>query len=233
MKLFVMTDTDSDFLEVLKSCSVDVNRFTFSEALHADLAVYDAYCILPSVTNIVLDARLRKRLETEVNKGKRLFGESLGSFGEFICANLTSTVRHRLVCITEDIPGIACGDLLDDMANRAGFPEVELPDMKPLLVYKEQIIAHAHTSLSREEVMKDAKYGLWQYKGNVLVSAFCLHHFNKARFAPRAPWEALIRYIAAWITGNEPTFIPAPFCITARLRRSPLKPHARRQSRAG
>lgn len=212
MKLLILTEEVCDFSAVLESCGADTDRMTLADALHTDLTAYDAYCVLPF--GKILDARLRERLEAENAKGKKVFAEALNTYLGIYSAEPVNTTRSRLIYVEPEhgmkIPGLETGDLLDDECNGRMQPWYGVPGMVPLLVYREHIIAHTHTDMSREDMLKDAGQGLWMVGEHVMMTSFRLHNFNKARFAPRKNWEKLIAFIAEWLTGNVPAYMPAP-----------------------
>ena len=212
MKILIVSDTACDFTDVLESCGAGTRRLSFYDAIYEDLSAYDSFCILPGKSGAYLEPRLRQKLEDEAEKGKKVFLQAVRGFQDHHCQEPADSTRSRLIYLApeegEGIEGFETGDLLDDEANRVCVPEMHLQDMEPILVYREQIIAHTHTGMSREEILKDCKLGLWCCGENLLWSAFVLRNFNKARFAPRRRWQALIAYIARWITGREPAFFP-------------------------
>lgn len=212
-RLLVIAEQESDLTAVLESCGAQVIRLSHSEALDEELSSYDAYCVL--LPGKVLDARLRERLERENARGKRVFTEALMSYLDVYSARGRNTVRSRLIYLEPEdgkgIPGLKTGDLLDDESNVAQLPYFLMKDTVPLLVYREYIIAHAHTDMEPEEIRKDAKPGLWKCCGDtVMMTSFWLHNYNRARFAPRDAWTKLIRYIAEWLTGSSPSKMPEP-----------------------
>lgn len=211
-KCLVIADEASDFTSVLESCGTKVDRIPFEKAYAADLADYDVYCVLAG--GKVLDPRLRVRLEEENAKGKRIFTEALNSWGGIYSADPADTARRRLVVVQpeseEGIPGLSTGDLLEDQSNSMMQPWYTVPGLKPLLVYRDHIIAHRHWNASREEIVRNSGLGLWTIGGTVMMCSFEMHNFNRARFAPRKAWEKLIRFIARWITGAYPAYMPMP-----------------------
>ena len=212
-KCLIIAKERSDFTDVLESCGAAVTRLTMEEAVGRDLTGYDSFCVL--AYGRVLDPRLRVRLEEAAASGKRVFTEALSSFLSIFSAEPVDTTHRRLVAVRPEdperaIPGLETGDLLDDMGNAMMQPFSSAPDMTPLLVYREHVIAHRHFRASREEILKDGRLGLWTVGENVMMCSFTLHNFNKARFAPRESWRKLIVWIAEWITGKTPSFLPEP-----------------------
>lgn len=68
MRCLLISESESDFSDVLESCGVYVDRISMEDAVCIQLSSYDAYAIL-SCTK-VLDPRFRVRLEAEIDKGK-------------------------------------------------------------------------------------------------------------------------------------------------------------------
>lgn len=213
MKLLIITEKTCDISEVLQHCPVEKDTVSFDQALQTDLQKYDAFCILGG-TDTTLDARLRSRLEKEADKGKKVFLEAVRSFRSVYTMNPAETTRSRLVYVAPEngggIPGLTTGDLLDDECGLTITPWFSYAGMVPLLVYKEQIIAHTHTDLSAEEILKNSRIGMFRLGENVLMAMFCMENYNRARFAPRSNWEKLVRYIAVFLTGTEPESMPEP-----------------------
>ena len=209
-KILVIADGRYDFLQVLESCRAEIDCVSFVQALHRDLSAYDGYCVLAAGHR--LDARLRETLETENRKGKRIFLEAVGSFLTIYSADGVDTTQSRLIYVQpeegEGIPGLCTGDLLDDECNRMMQPYYLTQDAVPLLVYRHRIVAHAHTAMNRAEILDGCRMGMWRCGDTVLMTSFQLHNFNRARFAPRAAWEKVIAFIAAWLTGSEPASMP-------------------------
>ena len=214
MRLLIVSDVCCDLSEVLKSCGVYVQRIGFQDAVYAELSGYDAFCILPKECGTYLEPRFRQKLERENDKGKRVFLQGVRSFQDYLYEKPEDTTRSRLIYLEPEegkkISGLRTGDLLDDEANMMCVPQTHLEDMKGILYYKEHIIAHTHTDMTREEIQRDSRMGLWECRENILCSAFILRNFNKARFAPRRMWQSLISYIAWWLTGKEPVYFPEP-----------------------
>ncbi len=208
MKLLIITKRPTDLTDVLGRCGCEITQTTASEAIGLDLNPFDAFCVLGF--GRVLDARLRAALETEAQKGKPMFLEAVNSFLGIYSADGVATVRSRLICVDEELDGLAMGDLLDDEANHMMQPYVLPEDYTPLLVYKERIVAHAHLDGTKQELLQDSKCGLWRLGSNLLMSSFSLSDYNKARFAPKKAWQKVISYIARFLTGNQPHRFPDP-----------------------
>ena len=211
MKILIVSDSECDFTEVLKSCGAETECICFENVLKADFSKFDSFCILPEKSGDYLEARFREKLEREAEKGKRIFLQAIRGFQDVLCGDPTDSTKSRLIYAEPSegkISGLVTGDLLDDEANLMCVPELHPEDVEPILVYQEHIIAHTHTKMPVEEILKNGKPGLWKAGKNVLWTGFVLRNFNEARFSPRAKWETVIRYLAFWITGREPAFYP-------------------------
>ncbi len=213
VRCLLLNDSGSDIGKALESCGAEIIRMSFSEALSADLSPFNSFCVFGN--GGTLDPRLRVRLEAEwQTKKKRVFAEALKSFGLIYCAGAADTTTRRLVsvCSAEEggAPGLAAGDLLDDGANRMYLPYQRIPGMKPLLVYKDRVVAHRRWKADRETLLKDYEPGLWMLGDSLMMSSFVLHDFRRARFTPTESWSRLIAFIAEWLTGCRPTRLPAP-----------------------
>ena len=210
MKLLIINRQNSDLEKVLESCGADITFSSFRGALFDDLSAYDSYCVFADYKS--LDSRLREKLENEAERGKKIFFEAIESWGGLYCAPAVSTVRSRLIAIDSCIAGLSVGDLLDDESNLSMRPWYNLPHgMRHILVYREQIIAHEHIkNADKEELMKNSACGLFLVGENVMMSSFVLRNFNRARFAPRESWQKVIKFLAQWLTGSLPSYMPDP-----------------------
>lgn len=212
MNCLLIADAPGDLGSVLDSSGVRIAHMTAGQALHADLSAFDAFCVFCAFEP--LDPRLRLRLEQQAAAGKRLFLEAVTSWRGLYCAEPADTTRSRLVVVQptdgEGIPGLATGDLLDDCSNRMARPWYAVPGMRPLLVYREHVIAHRHWDAGREEILRDSAPGLWLLGENELLCSFVLHNFNRARFAPRDAWQKVIGFLVRWLTGRDAAAFPEP-----------------------
>ncbi|NLZ36789.1 MAG: hypothetical protein GX897_04845 [Clostridiales bacterium] len=213
MKLLIITNESCDLADVLRSCPAETKTLSFDEAIRADICGYDAFCVFGD-GGMTLDARLRLKLENEADRGKRIFLESIGSFRSIYSAGPVDTTRSRLIYLAPDsgegIPGLRTGNLLDDEAGQLITPWFSVPGTTPLLVFKEQIIAHTHTDAAPEEILKNSRPGMFKIGDNILWALFNMRNFNKARFAPRGNWEKLVKYICRFLTDSEPRYMPEP-----------------------
>lgn len=213
MKLLIISAESCDLSDLLLSCPCDKEIMSFEKAHEVDLDKYDSFCVLGN-GGTCLDARLRSKLEDAADKGKKLFLEGICAFRSVYSATPAETTRSRLVYVEPEnangISGLKTGDLLDDESGFTMTPWYSYENMVPLLVYKQQVIAHTHTDLPKSEIMQNSKVGMFLFGDNVLMAMFCMRNFNRARFAPRGNWEKLVRYIARFLTDTEPLTMPEP-----------------------
>lgn len=211
MKLLIIGNEPSDFAQVLRSCRTELTELTEKQAVERGLDGFDSFCVFSGEEPSGYNFRLREKLEEKAAQGCRIFLERPASFGYIYSQDPVSTVRSRLVCVAdEEIPGLSVGDLLDDGANFAMEPWFDVDGITPLFVYKEHIIAHAHTNLSKAEITEDSRRGIWKLGDNVIMTSFFIKNFNRARFSPRENWKSLISWLCVWLTGNAPDAFPAP-----------------------
>ena len=72
-------------------------------------------------------------------------------------------------------------------------------------------LAHDRSRLEADE-LKKAQNALW-LTGSTLICAFRLASYRRARLAPLANWEALLRYIMGFLAGGVTEInFPAPVC---------------------
>lgn len=206
MKLLLLADRKTDLGEVLESCGADVTRVPLNEGVNIDIKAFDVYAVIGG--GKVLDPRLRVCLEEETEKGKRLFTQGLNSWGGIYSEEPIDTTRSRIVVLTSEIPGLERGELLDDGSNRMMRPWFDVPGQKILLKYGEHIVAHRKTDADTVSLSEKSAPAMWLLGENVLMCSFELHNFNRARFAPRKPWQSLISFIVEWLTGCKPTAFP-------------------------
>ena len=91
MKILIVSDSECDFTEVLKSCGAETECICFGNVLKADFSKFDSFCILPEKSGDYLEARFREKLERQ----KREKGFSCRQFEDFrmFCAEIRQTAR--------------------------------------------------------------------------------------------------------------------------------------------
>lgn len=210
MKLLILTEAENDLTQILSGCNMDTEIMTVHDALSLPRNDFDAYCVLGYGKR--LDARLHHMLEQAAEQGKRVFVEATGGFYGIYSAPPVDTTRSRLIYVDPGdgtgIPGLETGDLLDDQANLMMKPWNMVSGYKPLLVYKCRIIAHTHLNEDKASILSGSDCGLWMVGESIMMTSFHLHNFRRARFAPIAAWEKVIRYIVHWLTGADSVPMP-------------------------
>lgn len=210
MNCLILEDNSYDFSAVLESCGISSTYASLDEAIGMDLSKFDSFVIF--ACGKVLDPRFRVALEKEIEKGKRLFAEGLNSWDGIYSGEPFDTTRMRLVVAADHqnggIPGLSVGDLLDDGSNSMMCPWYTVKGFTPILVHRNHIVAHKHWNADIDEIKKDSFPALWKIGTNVMMCAFTIHNFVRARFAPKRNWRLLVDYIARFITGKEPTSYP-------------------------
>jgi hypothetical protein len=150
---------------------------------------------------LVLAPRVRVLVEDYLRSGKRTLAEFTGSIGLTYSAPPVSTRFDRLV-VASAVSGLAAGDVLDLHANARTNPYCTHAGQPPILVYRTNLTAH--TRAAGPAVTPDLQdWALWQEEPNLMVCSFRCCNFNRARFAPRQRWRHLMRFILAWLVGEE------------------------------
>lgn len=213
-RILVVTDGDSDLLQLLqKSCDVTVISL---DSVDVNPNAYDALCVLVG-NNIYptnLSAPLHDCMEKMRRQGKPVFCEFVGPIGGVRLRGTVQMVRQRMAYNAKGLPmdGLKDGDLLDGQSNECikWLPKTE--EQTPILTYQEYVCAHSNAEIS-EEQHRESFWALWWLDKNTMVSSIRLCNFRRARFAPRASWEALISAILSFLAGEkiQPAFA-APVC---------------------
>ncbi|HAZ19757.1 MAG TPA: hypothetical protein DCY75_06250 [Clostridiales bacterium] len=219
MELLIITQRESDLSHVLKSCGVETDLYPVSALIEKDISAYDCFAVIGGTQeeNMVLDARMRAKLEEQTALGKKIYLEYNNSYGHVYSDRPKQISHHRLVYAAPAhtayaVEGLETGDILDDHYNHYIKPWVQHKGAVPLLVYHDYVPAHSHWSKSVEEIIGKQPWAMWFSASNILMTAFRLCDFNQARLAPQKKWHSLITFIAKWLTGNEPAAFPTPVC---------------------
>jgi len=210
-KILVVTDGQSDLLELLKnSCDVTVAPL---DAEDYDVEGHDALCILAGECDGALNpaAPLQARLCEAREAGKPVFCEFLGSIGAARKRKIFPTARQRMVYSPSAlaIEGLVGGDLLDGQSNEC-IPYSRLDDnAAPILSYTEDACGHTRVELD-EEKHREGSWALFKLDENTLVSGIRLCNFHRARFAPVYKWEKIITSIISFLAGERVDISFAP-----------------------
>ncbi len=204
----VITENDSDLLNVLKQNSSLELRVLRTRDLKEDvLEACHAIAILGGATKdpVLFRPRDRAVIEAQLHKGKKVFSEFCSSIGH-VYSQDASTTRFERLCFCHDcisIEGIAPGDLLDDQCNIRIKPwDITCTDARPLFQYV-RVNEHSSMDVNRITFDKIDERAIWFEQQSLLVCAFQLSNFLKARFAPAQRWLCLVRYILEWLCETD------------------------------
>ena len=213
-RILVLTDGESDLSLLLKeACNATVMPL---DTVCVDNEAFDSLCVLlgNNVYPTNLSAPLHDCMEKMRRAGKPVFCEFVGPIGGVRLRGTTNMVRQRMAYNAKGFPvdGLTNGDLFDGQSNECikWLPKTE--EQTPILTYQEYVCAHSNAEIT-EEQHREGFWALWWLDKNTMVSSIRLCNFRKARFAPRASWEALISAILSFLAGEKvtPTFAP-PVC---------------------
>lgn len=206
MKLLIITRGESD-LSALLSERNETDIVSFDAARDKNLDEYGAIALLGGTEcdAVIPNAYLRERLESFVADGKKLFTEFVGSFACVYSAQPKEMPRARLALSGDNAILGKKGDLLDSRCNAYVRPHFLMPETKVLMYYHDY--TPAHDRLTSDDVTSD-NAAVFEY-GNVLSVAFRMCNYLKASFAPKARWDALVRYICGFLGIEPPEKFPA------------------------
>lgn len=105
MKILIVSDSECDFTEVLKSCGAETECICFGNVLKADFSKFDSFCILPEKSGDYLEARFREKLEREAEKGKRIFLQAINCIRRAFVRINPPQCEAQLFCIIQLITG--------------------------------------------------------------------------------------------------------------------------------
>lgn len=201
----VITEQKSDFslfLETIPHYQMDYIRPQDIAAY--DLSIYEFLVLLGGTEEkpMELEAQARIQIEQQLAAGKKIFSEYVSSIADVYTAPVASTRFKRLV-VSQEIAGLAPGNLLEDQCNQYAQPYFSKRMEEPLLYYKEFASGHDQTEIEEQDKAELSGWALWKERPQLMICAFRLCNFVKARFAPLARWQALVRMIAEWLTGEH------------------------------
>ena len=226
-KIAIITEKDSDILKVLRRNNIDMVVFEPGQIHCNNLDEFHSIAILGGVseTPVLLHPRERLLIEEQLKKGKKIFAEYCASIGHIYCEPPVRTRFERLTfCSTKvTIEGINVGDLLDDQCGirikpYPGFCSHNTPILQYVfdighskiqdMQYMENT-GYAGTAENKEnsqdiQNMKNiSERALWFNQENLLISAFCLANYNRARFAPKLKFKRVVQFILKWLTDSD------------------------------
>ena len=213
-KILIVTDCVSDLSGVLlASCEAEMIDFQGLGDTKLDSFCSVALLAGNSGSPVTLDAAARTNIERYRAGGGRIFSEFICSIGQMYAGTPERLTHHRSVFTgCTDIEGLETGDLFDTHYNENITYYYQPKNITPILVCHPYLGAHSKVTLPANELLCGVP-SLWLYDDNLLVCAFRLSNFNRARLAPQAKWHALIEYIAGWLNGSSVnTVFPEPLC---------------------
>jgi len=226
-KLAVITEGDSDLLDLMRFSGIPLAVIRPGDILGCGLENYEAVALLGGASTVDMNAMtkdaallgtsdmglsLHHREATLIRKiiarGTKVFAEFCLNVDNIYFTDIRSTRYERPVFVSDigAVPGLEIGDILDEQSNlrlnlwRANYPG------RPLLQYVRNAEGYCKTEVTDALLEDETCSALWYEKPNFLVCSFRLANFIKARFAPVEKWRALLRYIVQWLTGMEPDF---------------------------
>lgn len=205
----VITDNDSDLLQVLKqNRNLELHILGTRDVPKDVLDACHAIAILGGAAKspILFMPRDRAAIEAQIHKGKRVFSEFCLSIGH-VYSQDPSTTRFERLCFCHDsihIEGITPGDLLDDQSNTRIKPwDITCTDTRPLFQYV-RVNEHSSTDVNKIAFEKIDERAIWfEPQQNLMICAFQLSNFLKARFSPLQGWISVVRYILEWLCETD------------------------------
>ena len=204
--LLIITEQESAFSQLLKKSFDCCDLITPEQILATDLDRYDAFAVLGGTQQkgITLLTPMRKALDKQIFKGKKCFAEFVHGIGQTSFLETKSTRFARPVLINRhEISGtLEPGVILDEQCNDRLFVYKATNRTTPILQY----VTYPKGFYSVPDVTKIkndlSSYALWQEGDNLLVCAFRMCNFSKAKFAPRPAWAKLVSGIVNWLGGK-------------------------------
>ena len=213
-KILILSHQPSDLSDlILHSCPGAV-FVPFSDSSALSLQDWDALAILGGCgeTGYTLPPHLRIQAEALAAAGKPVFCEFCVSFNCFYAGDPEPMTHHRLaVHDTAETPAaLEAGDILDGHQNACLSYYFCPEDRTPILTYHNYLCAHDHIDPA---TLDKGRRALWYVSDNLLICAFRLCNFRRARLAPMARWQAVITHILSFLAGEtvDPVY-PAPVC---------------------
>ena len=203
-RILLITEKESDLAGLLQKSCDSVTVMT-PDVRCFDIDAYDALCVLGGNTDegIVLNAPLRVCVEKFRATGKPIFCEFVQSISSAYVDKSIHTTHHRMVFNAGDftVEGLTSGDVLDGHENDCIKYVFISSSACPILMYHNYVCAHSHIDMSEEEYRK-GRWAMWKEQ-NLIVTAFRLCNFRRARLAPRRSFESLVAAIIRFLVGEN------------------------------
>lgn len=207
----IITESVSDFsLAIEKMSNLTVTYINPNNVCNYNLDDYYSICILGGTKkeHLLFNVKSRNAVEEQIIKGKKIFCEYALSIDMVYSQEAVSTRFKRLICTDARFNNINAGDILEDQCNDFLSPYFAHKDAVPLLIYKDSLMSHSNYEVKEEDKNNIKNWALWQEKDNLMLCAFRMCNFLKARFSPINRWKSIIRYLLNWITDENPDNVP-------------------------
>lgn len=215
-KILILSHAESDLSDLLLRTCPGAVFVPFSDCADVCMDSYDALAILGGNGDgaFTLPPHLRLKAEAVTRAGKPVFCEFVTSFECFYAGDPERMTHHRLVYhgSADPIDGLSAGDILDGHCNDCLTYYFCPTDREPILTYHDYVCAHDHVDVNDESLKKGCR-AFWNVSDNLLVCAFRLCNFRRARLAPEARWQSVLTYVASFLAGEPVTpEFPEPVC---------------------
>lgn len=216
-KILILSHAASDLSDLILGTCPGAEFIPFADAADVCTDSYDALAILGGngETSLTIPPHLRVKAEAMADAGKPVFCEFAASFRCFYSGEPERMTHHRLVYRDSLIAGLTAGDVLDGHCNNC-IAYYFAPACTPILTYHNYVCAHDHIDPEHAS-LKNSRNALWLTEGNLLVCAFRLCNFRRARLAPEKRWQSVLTYVISFLAGEAvaPEF-PEPVCTFAK-----------------
>ncbi len=204
----MITDVESDLLSLMKQTDSKLLVVRPDDASTLNFDKIGAIAILGGggPKPLLLLPPLRKKIEAEILKGKRVFTEFVRSIGDVYFESPTVTRFSRLAVVQDGwLPNESKGALIDDQYGERIRPHIYMCSQeKPLLSF---ITTHSHDRIRDSELdweVVNKERALWfEKEGQLLICAFRLANFYRARHAPKSRIKKVISFVLQWLYGTE------------------------------
>lgn len=218
-RILILSHAASDLSDLLLRTCPGAVFVPFSDCADVCTDDFDALAILGGNgdSSFTIPPHLRVKAEAAAKSGKPVFCEFTASFGCFYAGDPDRMTHHRLAVRTSALDGLTEGDILDGHCNDC-LSYYFAPSCTPVLTYHPYVCAHDHTDVTS---LKNGRSALWTTgddgRNNVLVCAFRLCNFRRARLAPEKRWQSVLTYVVSFLAGETvlPEF-PDPVCTFAK-----------------
>ncbi|MBO5454756.1 MAG: hypothetical protein J6A69_12465 [Clostridia bacterium] len=213
-KILIISEKENDLTNIILKYCCGAKVYSYKD-YNIPFEKFDSVCVLGGTEKkpLTLPAKNRVKIEKMAKQGKRVFYEFVASIDCIHQADITKTTHHRLVYSNEQVEfaNLAKGDILDGHYNEL-ITYLFLENGKNVLTYHDYICAHDHIDMDFA-TFNSGKPALFFLKNNILISAFRICNFNRARFAPMENWKEILKSVIEFIAGEKVEFdFPKPVC---------------------